>query len=269
MRNGIIILVAAAMLSVFTACNANITIPAEQPIIIQTQTTATPATTAPITTVVAVTERPVCTQLTATTISYDSDPEEFLCGEADWVVRHYECDTELTLESLITTVSPVMELEVTWFFGFQPEYEEKLLADRNNFLQQFDSYIEFDKPHAHGRSWLIFNANRDLYEFQFFRLSLACAPWGESEWLHLYPDFFHYRGGTLASQAVLHAGIPMVVPWTPGCIWPTVGISFLDETGQKRNFTVNHNLACDGPPMIIMEFLYGERCDTCANIIEE
>ena len=136
-------------------------------------------------------------------------------------------------------------------------------AKKSNFLQQYESYTEIDNPYVLDGWWLIFSANMDLRDFQFFALSLACGPWIEYDWPHIYPNYFYYIG-VLGSLAVLPVGEAVVVPWHAGGTFSDFGISFLDETGQRRNFTLNASQDNYGSPIIFLEFVdYRLHCPNC------
>ena len=116
--------------------------------------------------------------------------------------------------------------------------------------------------------WLIFYANTDLQNFQFFSMTLACGPWRDIDWLlrHPYPDHFYYVGEPLGSLALLPFGEAMVVPWHPSGSFPNAGISFVDEAGRQRNFTLTANHGDYGSPIFFSEFTYYDiNCIYCAN----
>jgi len=157
----------------------------------------------------------------------------------------------------ITRPSQEIELIAAWIADWQPEDERDDQAAIDNFLQQFDTYTEFENPTAISESWVVFGTNTDLRDFTFFRLGHNCDMFVDGE---LRP--FHV-GTVLGSQEVLPADTPVVVPWHPSGTWPHFGISFLDETGQRRNFSLNSNEGSGFPPMFISEFYDRVYCSYC------
>jgi len=67
----------------------------------------------------------------------------------------------------------------------------------------------------------------------------------------------------VGAQDILPFGEPVVIPWIPVGTMPHMGIGFLDETGQQRNFWLNSNNASGGPPMLITEFTDRGYCPDC------
>jgi len=152
--------------------------------------------------------------------------------------------------------SPEIELVVAWFVVWSDDgWYSRPATD--SFLQQFESYAEFDNPYSNFSSYVVFSANMDLYNFQFFRLGHDFGSCVDDEWHHFYV------GTMLGFQDVLPFGEPVVIPWHPGGTWPQFGISFLDETGERRNFTLNSNEGSGFPPMFIFEFVDRGYCVYC------
>jgi len=156
----------------------------------------------------------------------------------------------------IVRPSPEIELVAAWIATAS---ERDTQAARNDFLQQFKSYTEFNNPNAIIESWVAFSTNMDLRDFQFFELKQACDPWVGDVWRPFYV------GTVLGSQAVLPLSEPVVVPWHPGGTMPSFGISFSDENGHRRNFTLNSNEGSGFPPMFISEFVDRVYCPICAS----
>ena len=166
----------------------------------------------------------------------------------------------------IVRVSPEIELFAEWLSHW-PHYDDEALKERNDFMQQFDAYTVFDPPYGMLGFWLVISTTSDLQNFRAFTLSLACAGWVSGEEPPPYPDAFYYKGAVLGKLDVLPYGEPVAIPWSPGGVWAHLGISFLDETGQQRNFTIKSNLGLeDYPPVIFEEFVYNEPCANCTNI---
>jgi len=155
--------------------------------------------------------------------------------------------------------TPEIELVAAWIVDWRHESERDEHTTRDNFLQQFQSFTEFDNPSVSLESWVAFGASMDLRDFQFFGLGHACDPWVGDAW-HPF-----YVGMVIGSQSVLPFGEPVVVPWLPGGTWPHFGISFLDEDGQRRNFALNSNEGSGFPPMFIFEFDNRVYCPNCAS----
>jgi|GEM_PF-1862639 len=147
-----------------------------------------------------------------------------------------------------------IELVAAWIIDWHVDTQNA----KNNFLQQFYAYTTLDNPYSHANSWVIFGANTNLYDFQFFRVGQVCDPWVDDEF-HLF-----YVGALIDSQDILAFGEPIVVPWHPGGTMPGFGIRFLDKDGQRHNFTLNANEGSGFPPMFILSFVDRIYCPHCA-----
>jgi len=149
----------------------------------------------------------------------------------------------------IMNPSPEIELVVAWFVddwwaGQGADYG----IAKYNFLQQFESYTEFNNPYVNFSSYAVFSSNTDLYDFQLFRIGFTCDPQVGDEW------HFFYIGEIIDFQEIVSFGEPVVIPWHPGGTWPNFGISFLDEDGHRHNFSLNSNNGSGFPPMFISSF---------------
>jgi hypothetical protein len=153
-------------------------------------------------------------------------------------------------------IDPDIELMAAWFAS-RLTVDIDVRTTMNGFMQQFDAYTEFANPFWSIDSWLVFSANKDLREFTFFTLGLVCDPMVGGE-LHPF-----YVDAVLDSQDVLPFGKPVVVPWHPIGTWPSYGIGFTDENGQRRTFWVNDNTGSGFPPLFIGEFTDRVRCPDC------
>lgn len=155
----------------------------------------------------------------------------------------------------ITHPSPQIELVTALIAGRRGDGDE---AETSDFLRQFEAYTEFDNPYVDDAPWLVFGANTDLRDFQFFLVGQVCDPWIGDEW---HPFFIATVPG---SQEVLPFGEPVIVPWISFGTMPAFGIGFLDETGSRRNFTINLNTGSGYPFMFLLEFTDRGHCPDCA-----
>jgi len=162
-------------------------------------------------------------------------------------------------KATIVHPSPEIELVLVWITDLRPPGERDGWALAYNFLQQFESYTEFYNPSRHDGNWLIFGANKDLEDFQFFELGHVCNPWIGDEFHLFYISTVH------GSQEVLPFGVPVAVPWCPGGSLSRFGISFLDENGQRRYFAFGSNEGSGFQPMFVFEFIDREYCPSCVS----
>lgn len=164
-------------------------------------------------------------------------------------------------EPRITTIRPSAEIELVaaWFAPWWNWLEDEYVANaKRNFLRQFDTYTEFENSSASFASWVVFGANTDLHDFRFFGLGQVCNPWVGDEF------HFFFVSEVLDEQAFLPFGEALVIPWNPGGTMPRFGISFLDENGTRRKFTINSNEGSGFPPKFISEFTDRIYCPNCA-----
>jgi len=158
----------------------------------------------------------------------------------------------------IARLTPEIELIAAWFGGWHHSDAETALASRDGFLQQFDSYTYFDAFSSISTHRVIFSANTDLHNFEFFRLAwVDCYEFIDGRWEPWYV------GEVLAAQDIVPFGEPVVVPWHPGGTFAVFGFGFLDEYGIRRNFWLNPNEASGFPPLAIGEFLDRGSCGDC------
>ena len=154
--------------------------------------------------------------------------------------------------------SPEIELVVAWIVApWLAEDGQGVSEGKGIFLQQFETYVQFDNPYASTESWAIFSANTDLHDFVFFRLGQICDPWVDEEWRPFY------IGTGLGHQERLLFGTALVVPWSPGGTMPSFGFGFYDENGTRRNFSLNSNEGSGFPPMFMLEFVDRGACGGC------
>lgn len=111
-----------------------------------------------------------------------------------------------------------------------------------------------------GDQRVVFSANTDLSEFQFFRLGLDFTPCVSDEWR---PPFFVDE--ILLLQESVPFGETVVVPWHPSGTWPSFGIGFLAENGRRHTFSLNEDVEGDIPAMLILGFADVRHCSICAD----
>ncbi|MCL2386603.1 MAG: hypothetical protein FWC89_03535, partial [Defluviitaleaceae bacterium] len=72
----------------------------------------------------------------------------------------------------IMHMSNEMELYAFWFMTPFMDglavYVDEFMLEKNNFLQTFNAYTRIGEPSENDLSWVVFSANTDLYDFQFF-----------------------------------------------------------------------------------------------------
>jgi len=147
----------------------------------------------------------------------------------------------------IINPSPEIALVVAWMGNIPP----------TAFLQQFEAFSTIENSHASLDTHIIIGATAELRDFSFFKLGHVCDPWIDDTW-HPF-----YISETLGEQALLSAAESVLIPWHPVGTLPTFGISFIDETGTRRYFTLNTNEGSGFPPLFITEFTNRGYCPDC------